>query len=138
MLPVFVNNLVAGLTFTLTDKEIDEIIDLVNNILNKDEGADILDIGKMLLDSGVDPSTVKVILLQIASEGSMIYLKESPIVPVAGIGYVLDFFRDTKTFMYANRARIKNYIRDVIFKLGKSLVKEGLNNVKNIINTGLK
>lgn len=138
LLPVFVNNLVAGLTFTLTDKEIDEIIDLVNNILNKDEGADILDIGKMLLDSGVDPSTVKVIFLQAISEASMIFIKESPIVPIKGIGYVVDFYFDTKTFIYANISRIKNYVRDAIFKLGKNILKVGIKSVKNIMNMGFK
>lgn len=91
LLLIFVNNLVAGLTVTLTDKEIYEIIDFVNDIINKEHDSSKLDIAKMLLDSGVDLSTVKVVFLQLISEAIMIHLKESNIVLVAVIGYIIDF-----------------------------------------------
>lgn len=136
LIPVFVNNLVAGLTATLTDKEIDEIISLVENIMNKDEDAGVIDIVKMLVESGVNLSTAKVIVLQIISEASTVYLKESPIVPVAGIGYIMDFYRDTKTFIYANIARVKNYIRDGFVNLSKNIVKAGLSNIRESLNRG--
>ena len=138
LIPVFVNNLVAGLTGTLTDKEIDEIISLVYNIINKDEDTGAVDIFKMILNSGVDISTAKIILLQVISEANVIYLKESPIALVSGIGYIADLYRDTRTFIYANISRTKNYIIDGLIKLGKSIGKVGLNNIKNKLNLGFK
>lgn len=45
---------------------------------------------------------------------------------------------DIKTFIYVNQARVKNYIKDELFKLGKILGKEILKNKKTIINSSLK
>ena len=137
-IPILVNNLVAGLTQTLTDKEIDEIISLAYNIINKDEDAGAADIYKMILNSGVDISTVNIILLQVITEANITYLKESPNGFVTRIGYIAELYRDTRIFIYSNISRTKNYIVDGLLKLGESIEKLGLSNMRDILNIGFK
>lgn len=92
----------------------------------------------MILNSGVDISTVNIILLQVITEANITYLKESPNGFVTRIGYIAELYRDTRIFIYSNISRTKNYIVDGLLKLGESIEKLGLSNMRDILNIGFK